>query len=119
MAYSSETASLAVLETVVHLNTVKATGYYLIRCTIPEEVPVSHVSRTLLAADWKFRFEETQAIGQAWIDSRSTVALIVPSAVLDVESNVLINPSHQDFSKLTFDRPQRLSFDPRLLSRSD
>ena len=41
--------------------------------------------------------------------------LEVPSAIVEDESNYLINPGHPDFSLLEIGEPKPFEFDPRLL----
>jgi RES domain-containing protein len=38
----------------------------------------------------------------------------VPSVVIPVEYNYLLNPVHPDFSKFVFGSPEAFEFDPRL-----
>jgi RES domain-containing protein len=44
----------------------------------------------------------------------ASVALRVPSIVVDGEFNYLLNPLHPDFAQLKIGEPRRFSFDPRL-----
>jgi RES domain-containing protein len=42
------------------------------------------------------------------------VALEVPSAIVEVETNILLNPAHADMSKLIVHAPVAMPFDARL-----
>jgi hypothetical protein len=42
-----------------------------------------------------------QQLGTDWAKSISSVPLIVPSAAVEGEWNVLVNPTHPDFAKIT------------------
>ena len=55
----------------------------------------------------------TRAFGDAWLASRHSPALRVPSAVVLGEFNYLLNPLHPDFARLTFSPPEAFHFDPR------
>jgi RES domain-containing protein len=46
--------------------------------------------------------------------SARTICLLVPSAVVPEEFNLLINPSHSDFKDLQFSEPAEFNFDPRM-----
>jgi len=50
--------------------------------------------------------------------SGSSLALEVPSVLATDEKNILLNPSHPDFSKVTIGAPVAFFFDPRLLDPS-
>jgi RES domain-containing protein len=55
-----------------------------------------------LPPDWNQSPPPTslRTIGDDWISRGSSVALRVPSAVIENENNYLINPAHTDFKKL-------------------
>ena len=42
----------------------------------------------------------SQAVGDQWIASRSSVAMRVPSVIVPSEYNVLLNPLHPDFASV-------------------
>jgi RES domain-containing protein len=55
-----------------------------------------------------------QEFGEKWfLESRSAI-LAVPSVVLDVERNFVLNPRHPDFPKIQIGPQRELSLDPRL-----
>jgi RES domain-containing protein len=56
-----------------------------------------------------------QAIGDAWIQSRSAVAIRFPSAVVPADHNILINSDHPEFKRLHIHSVEPFEFDPRLL----
>ena len=45
----------------------------------------------------------------------TATVLQVPSAVIETESNYLLNPQHQDFKTVRVGDPQPFDFDERLL----
>jgi RES domain-containing protein len=54
------------------------------------------------------------AIGDAWLDSGDSLALRVPSAVLPLERNLVVNVQHPLVGEVTTAEPQAFDFDPRL-----
>ncbi len=54
-------------------------------------------------------------IGTAWLRSISTVALSIPSAVIQVERNILLNPLHPDAGSIRLISDEPFSFDIGLL----
>ncbi len=58
---------------------------------------------------------EVQQVGADWLASGRSLALRVPSAVCDGESNLLLNPDHPGFGALQLQELRPLQPDPRLL----
>ena len=59
----------------------------------------------------------SRAYGDRWILERRTAVLVVPSVVARAECNVLINPAHPDFRRITTTRPEPVVWDRRLFRR--
>lgn len=57
---------------------------------------------------------ETSKIGDAWIESGRSVVLSVPSAVVSIERNVLLNPTHPDMSRIQIGAAESLRLYKRL-----
>lgn len=120
MVYTAETASLAVMEVLVHLaRSELPSAHTIFRVTIPESL-ITTLDRRALPTDWDADPPSStpQTIGKRWIDRRVSVVLRVPSVVTRQESNFLINPAHPDFRRLTISPPEPFVFDPRSFARS-
>jgi RES domain-containing protein len=113
VVYAAGSLSLALLEWRVHLG----------QWPPPEVVviPIEFDHRLVwvparLPAGWKQypAPRATAAFGDAWVKSRRSVVMRLPSVIVPSEWNYVINPNHPDFSKLVIGRPQRLKPDPRL-----
>lgn len=116
-AYASSTTSLALLEVLVHVQSVIVLrSYSIVSVEIPESC-VEELQKAAIPPDWKASPPpaSTQGIGDHWIAARSAAVLKVPSAVIDSEFNFLINVSHPDFSKLHPGTPKPFELDSRLL----
>jgi RES domain-containing protein len=121
MAYTSGTLSLAALEVFVHMEVEDvATMLAGIRVDVPTEVKIDYLEVAQLPLDW--RNIPAPAVlgtmGDNWFRSGSTAILAVPSVVIPLEYNYLINPSHPDFAQLTVGFPQLFELDPRLWKSS-
>ena len=57
----------------------------------------------------------TRRFGQWWATQRNELAIRVPSVVIPIEFNVLLNPTHADFNQVAWEVPEPFRFDPRLL----
>ncbi len=117
MVYTAGSISLAVLELVVHLENTDVLPSYSLCAVHVDDSVVTSQNRSRLPANWADSPPppELFAIGDAWIAGQSSVVLEVPSAVVESETNYLINPAHSDFESLTIDPPRPFGWDPRLL----
>lgn len=116
MGYTSATASLAALETLVHLNPAMRFSYHLFAIEFDERL-VEIIPPTLLPPDWREQPPppSTQQIGDAWIKSARSAVLEVPSVIIPGESNYLLNTSHPDFKSIRIGKPEAFSLDQRLM----
>jgi RES domain-containing protein len=118
LVYTAGSLALAVLETIVHLPSIE-----LLKKNFAH-IPVRFDSKLVrsqsladLTDDWDRLppSDSTQAIGTEWAFKRKSVVLKVPSTVIREEFNYLINPKHPNFKKLSFGRPEKFIFDPRII----
>jgi RES domain-containing protein len=116
MVYTSESRSLAALEILVHLQG-SAIGFSLIACEIPDSTPIEDILESKLPNDWRAQpaSPELARLGDEWIVQGRSVALRVPSAVVDGEHNILLNPAHPDFKMLRIHAAVPFPYDPRLV----
>jgi len=117
MVYTSGTLSLAALEVFVHMEVEDvATMLACIQVDVPTEVKIEYLEVAQLHPDWRNIPAPAilAIIGDNWFRSSATAILAVPSVVIPIEYNYLINPSHPDFVKLRVESSQPLELDPRL-----
>lgn len=117
MVYTSGTLSLAALEVFVHME-IEDAGAMLayVRADVPADVEIEYLDVAQLPTNW--RNIPAPAIlaemGDRWFQAESTAIFAVPSVVIPIEYNYLINPTHPDFAKLSLEPPQTFEVDPRL-----
>ncbi len=117
VAYASSNSALAVLEVLVHLAGVVALpSYSLVTASLPDAL-VEELASSALPADWRTSPvpPRVQAIGDAWVRSGRSLALAVPSAVVQGSFNMLINPEHPGFARFRVEAVAPFAFDPRLV----
>ena len=115
MIYTSENVSLATLEMLVHLQrALTLPAYVLIACEFDAPIVEDVAS---LPDDWRRdpAPPQLQAIGDAWAKKLSSAVLRVPSAIVEKESNYLLNPAHRDFAKIEIHAPELFALDLRLV----
>ena len=117
MVYVAGSVSLAVLEVLVHLGDVGVLTSYSLCAVEFEDGLIEPLDRSKLPADWRSYPAPpgSREIGDAWVKGGSSVILEVPSAVVERESNYLINPAHPDFASVNVGEPEPFEFDSRLL----
>lgn len=116
--YVAENAALAALEMLVHLDPSILPAYVRIPCTFNEAL-VAKLDRGQLPRNWQSSPAppELQQLGDAWLKSGSSAILEVPSAVIEIESNYLLNPGHPDFGRIEIGAVSPFEFDLRLLKK--
>ncbi len=119
VVYAAHSASLAILEILVHLQRTAALPSYVLFAAHFTEAQAARLDRRRLPAAWRAYPPppELQALGDDWARSASSLVLEVPSALVPHESNFLINPAHPEFAALPIDPPLPFDLDQRLLRR--
>jgi RES domain-containing protein len=119
VVYASQSIALATLEVLVHLDLRHAPpSHHAFTIDVPDAL-VEALDEASLPPHWRERRHraETQAIGGAWAASLRSPALLLPSVLVPDEKNVVLNPRHLDFPRLTIGGPITVALDGRLLGR--
>ena len=116
MVYTSSSLALAAIEFFVHLDPNEAPPALVsLMADIPDELRIERRDVNELPSNWrKTDNAQLQRLGTDWINSLSSVALIVPSAAVEGEWNVLLSPLHPDFSKVRISSPRAFYYDDRM-----
>jgi len=115
--YTSRTLSLAALEYLVHIDAARApTDLMALTLELPDAL-VTPLDISTLPSGWRaFPAEPAcAALGDAWLDRAGSVGWAVPSAIIPVEWNVILNPRHRAFGKVKVIGEVDFQFDPRLV----
>jgi RES domain-containing protein len=114
VVYASQSLALASLEKLVHAHSPSAlTGLNYFEIEIPDAAV--EVARDL-PKDWNAEPAGfgSKMYGDRWRIEQRTVALQVPSAVVPIEFNCLINPAHPGFKLKWVKGPHSFDYDPRI-----
>lgn len=116
LVYTSTSLALAAIETFVNLEPrLRPKDLVYIAGEVSEGMDILKVDLATLPANWnRSREESLRKIGDAWVREGLTLALLVPSAAICGEWNLLLNPAHRDFSKIKVEEPQPFEFDLRM-----
>ncbi|MFC2166288.1 RES family NAD+ phosphorylase [Acidobacteriota bacterium] len=104
LIYTSESRALAIVEFLVNIpmslvpNKLSIATLKIATKIIPKEITITDLPR-----NWRDYPSPTilADIGTQWIVSNESALLRVPSAVVEDEFNILINPSHPDMKHVT------------------
>jgi RES domain-containing protein len=116
--YAAEHLSLALLEILVHAPDPEQRKRPRVRFRLMidpaavEEISLDQLPRTFGPVT---PFTLTQDIGDPWLDAQKSVALKVPSAIVPLEFNYVLNPLHPNFAAaVKWEKPVPLVLDERL-----
>ena len=116
VVYASTSLALAAMETFVNLEpNLRPADLVSIEGHIPDGVEVGRLDPKILPTGWHAtRDESLRRFGDDWIRAGASAALLVPSAAIRGEWNVLLNPAHGDFVRIQFRKPTTFEFDVRM-----
>jgi RES domain-containing protein len=115
MVYTATSPSLAAMEMFVHLEPNEAPDDLLMAAAEISDERIEQLELEMLPADWRdLNSLACRDLGSGWAASGRSVALRVPSAVVDGDWNLLLNPRHAEFAKIEFLAPKPFRFDGRM-----
>jgi RES domain-containing protein len=116
MVYTSSSLALAAIEFFVHLDPSDAPNDLVsMKADLPDELGIEQIYEDRLPPNWRrVDNNELQKLGSDWAKSKRSVALVVPSAVVEEEWNVLLNPKHTDFTAITIRPAKPFRYDERM-----
>ena len=116
VAYASTSLALAAVETFVNLEpNLRPADLVYIEGQIPDAFEIGRLDPKILPSSWhETRAESLRRFGDDWIRGEKSAALLVPSAAIRGEWNVLMNPVYRDFKRIEFREPAPFEFDVRM-----
>lgn len=116
VVYVSTTLALAALETLVHADRASlGRDWVAFELLVPVDA-ILELRDDDLPTDWRATPVSPGArfVGDTWIAEAASATLSVPSAIVPVERNYLLNPAHVGFASLRIRPPRAFRFDGRL-----
>jgi len=119
MVYTAGSASLAILEMLVHFKSDELLKKYVLFDVTFDEALVNRVDPAILPKTWRRSpaSASVQRIGSAWVEGGASAVLRVPSTIVSSEWNYLLNPAHADFPAIKIGLKKSVQFDARLMKR--
>lgn len=116
--YTAASASLALLESVVHISNIQAIDFCMICLEFPDN-SIERIDTKQLPHDW-FKNPSPDIlknIGDTFISVHRFLALQIPSAIVPEENNYLLNPNHALFNKIKIVFERNIAIDERLIKQ--
>jgi RES domain-containing protein len=117
MIYTAANRSLAMAEVAVHfsISTIPE-DYVMITIFIPDDISLQKIEVSDLPANWNTfpHPQSTQGFGDKFILENRFCVLQIPSSVTQGDYNLLINPNHIEFKRISIIDIRKFSFDQRL-----
>jgi RES domain-containing protein len=113
--YAATSIALASLEYAVH-TAERPVDSVLLTIELPDDslVKIEDILGGPLPGNWPFVEAQTQHLGVGWLDSGASIALEVPSLVIPLERNLILNPHHARFAEVRTVDVAPFFFDPRI-----
>lgn len=115
--YCAEHLSLAILEILVHAPDSSQRSGHMVRFQVRFDAKlVQRIDPQRLPVQLSPRMDHaiSRAFGDAWLDESRTPVLCVPSAIVGVESNYILNPDHSQFDTISWSTEEPIALDDRL-----
>jgi RES domain-containing protein len=116
MVYCAGNIALATLETLSYLRAGSLPyNRFLVRIDIPQAVWDRRATLDPLPGGWDAvpAGRASRAAGDAWVASKRSALLAVPSVIVPDEMNILVNPHHPDTAAMAAHVLKRWLRDPR------
>lgn len=115
--YTASSRALACLENLVHRSGEGIhQNFRITEIDIPDDCTQKSVEINELPDNWHKTdsYIHCQRIGDRWVEENEFLLLQVPSSIIREEANILINPSHPEFSNISVRNITPFQFDERL-----
>jgi RES domain-containing protein len=116
LVYTSATPELAHSEFTIHLESLLLPSSHYIILQVPDE-SILEVKVETLPKNWRNQanMHLTQQFTKEWLKEKKHLALGVPSSIVPMSYNYLINPLHPDIKKVEIIKSELFIFDERFL----
>ena len=115
IVYTSTSRALAAMEFFVNLDPIEAPDDLLMAEASVPDANIETIGLDALPRNWRgLDNKRCRDVGSEWARSLRSVALKVPSVVVDGDWNVLLNPRHPEFGKVKIGAAKPFRFDERM-----
>ena len=116
LLYTTESPALSLLEVLVHINPKRIPDYYLITIDVPDSTRTYQADE--LPTDWRATGSAQPLPSQTflldWLRKPDSLMVQVPSSIIPIMTNYLLNPRHALFADCRVIRSEPFAIDERL-----
>ena len=116
LLYTTESPALSLLEVLVHLNPKRIPAYYLVTIDLPDSMRSYRAEE--LPRDWRATGSaqplSSQTFLLSWLREPDSLMVEVPSTIVPLMANYLVNPRHNLFPSCRVVNCERFEIDERL-----
>jgi RES domain-containing protein len=112
--YTSSAISLSLLELLIHSASYDEIQTNVLMQIEAPDISIKSLTNTSLKQNWQNDIEYSRFIGNEFLKNKESLLLKVPSAIIPDEYNILINPEHPGFKKVSLASAKIFEFDARL-----
>ena len=114
--YTGERREIALLEYIVHVPPLLMPKLDMLTIEIPGN-SIKELKPKDLPSNWnQYPAPSILAeIGQEWIENNSTIALKVPSCIIETSNNYILNCNHKDYGMVRIIEQKEFHLDTRLI----
>jgi RES domain-containing protein len=114
--YTGESKEIALLENIIHIPPMLTPELDILTIEIPDN-SITKMEIKDLPVNWSQFPAPTilSELGQKWVESGISIALMVPSCIIHSSYNIILNCSHKDYhTKIKIIDQRAFYFDTRL-----
>ena len=119
LVYAATSCALATLEFLAHLDGPPESRLVAMHILLPDELQVDRMPVDALPPDWRTpQHPECRTLGQQWLErphGERAAVMEVPSSVVPLERNILIDPTHPDAARIRVQDVHDYALDARVL----
>jgi RES domain-containing protein len=119
VVYTSRSVALAYLETLANVGRQTPRNRFLVRIPVPDKVwdQALWAKEKELPKTWRAEPASIGSVqfGDKWLTGGKSALLCLPSVIVPQDTNVLINPKHEDAAFIQARVQRQLLYDSRLL----
>ena len=116
LVYTTESPALSLLEVLVHINPKRIPAYHLVTIEVPDSIQIYRAEE--LPTEWRATGSSQPLPSQTflldWLREPETLLVSVPSSIVPIMANYLINPRHLLFSHCRVVNSAPFEIDTRL-----